>query len=231
MLNKKIGWIGLGRMGTPMVQKLLKKGMDVSIWNRTNSKAELLISDGAKVFENPSELSKLLQNPDLVDLTIEEIMRYDGPTNSLVRNVAKEHELHNKILKKGAKVILHPVRNPSAYGVATLNNRNKIIKIIEKPKKFVSNLAVTGLYFFDNNVINLAFFKENFESTCVNDENDFSSTPTSLLLNKFKRVGSNVNVTTNEVNNPNDIIKPKSIIGFISLKINDIKAHMVVSTV
>ena len=57
MLNKKIGWIGLGRMGTPMVQKLLKKGMDVSIWNRTKSKAELLISDGAKVFENPSELS------------------------------------------------------------------------------------------------------------------------------------------------------------------------------
>ena len=37
MLNKKIGWIGLGRMGTPMVQKLLKKGVDVSIWNRTKS--------------------------------------------------------------------------------------------------------------------------------------------------------------------------------------------------
>ena len=57
-------------------------------------------------------------------------------------------------LKKGAKVILHPVRNPSAYGVASINKKNKITKIIEKPKKFFSNLAVTGLYFFDNNVIN-----------------------------------------------------------------------------
>ena len=57
-------------------------------------------------------------------------------------------------LKKGAKVILHPVRNPSAYGVASVNKKNKITKIIEKPKKFFSNLAVTGLYFFDNKVVN-----------------------------------------------------------------------------
>ena len=59
-------------------------------------------------------------------------------------------------LKKGAKVILHPVRNPSAYGVASINKKNKITKIIEKPKKFVSNLAVTGLYFFDNKVVDYA---------------------------------------------------------------------------
>ena len=57
-------------------------------------------------------------------------------------------------LKKGAKVILHPVKNPSAYGIASVNKKNKIIKIIEKPKKFFSNLAVTGLYFFDNKVVN-----------------------------------------------------------------------------
>ena len=56
-------------------------------------------------------------------------------------------------MTKGAKVFLHPVKNPSAYGVATINNKKKIIQIIEKPKKTKSNLAVTGLYFFDNNVI------------------------------------------------------------------------------
>jgi glucose-1-phosphate thymidylyltransferase len=55
-------------------------------------------------------------------------------------------------LKRGARVFLHPVKNPSLYGVATLKN-NKIIKIIEKPQKTNSNLAITGLYFFDNNVI------------------------------------------------------------------------------
>ena len=65
-----------------------------------------------------------------------------------------------KILKKclklnqGATVILHPVKNPSLYGVASINNKNKVVKIIEKPKKFVSNLAITGLYFFDNKVVN-----------------------------------------------------------------------------
>ena len=56
-------------------------------------------------------------------------------------------------LNKGAKVILHPVSNASSYGVASINKKNKITKIIEKPKKFFSNLAVTGLYFFDNKVI------------------------------------------------------------------------------
>jgi glucose-1-phosphate thymidylyltransferase len=56
-------------------------------------------------------------------------------------------------LKSGAKVLLHTVSNPSQYGVVKLNKKNKILSIIEKPKKFLSNLAVTGLYFFDNNVI------------------------------------------------------------------------------
>ena len=56
-------------------------------------------------------------------------------------------------LRKGALVILHPVKNPSSYGVAKINKKNKIIKIIEKPKKFISNLAVTGLYLFDNKVV------------------------------------------------------------------------------
>ena len=56
-------------------------------------------------------------------------------------------------LSRGAKIFLHPVSNPSLYGVAKLDKKNKIINIIEKPKKKISNLAVTGLYFFDNEVI------------------------------------------------------------------------------
>ena len=56
-------------------------------------------------------------------------------------------------LNNGATVILHPVRNPSADGVASINRKNKITKIVEKPKNFFSNFAVTGLYFFDNKVV------------------------------------------------------------------------------
>ena len=57
-------------------------------------------------------------------------------------------------LNEGATVMLHPVSNPSSYGIASINKKNKITKIVEKPKKNFSNLAVTGLYFFDNNAIN-----------------------------------------------------------------------------
>ena len=56
-------------------------------------------------------------------------------------------------LKSGAKVFLHPVSNPSLYGIAKINKNRKILKIIEKPKKYISNLAITGLYFFDNKVV------------------------------------------------------------------------------
>jgi glucose-1-phosphate thymidylyltransferase len=55
-------------------------------------------------------------------------------------------------LKRGAKILLHKVNKPERYGVAKIR-KNKIINIKEKPKKFFSDLAVTGLYFFDNNVI------------------------------------------------------------------------------
>ena len=56
-------------------------------------------------------------------------------------------------LSRGAKVFLYPVKKPFLYGVATTDKKNKIIKIVEKPKKTKSNLAVTGLYFFDNKVV------------------------------------------------------------------------------
>ena len=60
-------------------------------------------------------------------------------------------------IKSGAKIILHSVQNPELFGVAKINQNNKkILKIVEKPKKFVSNHAITGLYFFDNNVIKYA---------------------------------------------------------------------------
>jgi glucose-1-phosphate thymidylyltransferase len=59
-------------------------------------------------------------------------------------------------IKSGAKIILHNVQNPELFGVAKINKNKKILKIIEKPKKFVSNNAITGLYFFDKNVVKYA---------------------------------------------------------------------------
>jgi glucose-1-phosphate thymidylyltransferase len=60
--------------------------------------------------------------------------------------------LQNTKLKSGARVVLHKVQKPEAFGVAKINSKNKIVAIKEKPKKFISDLAITGLYFFDKNV-------------------------------------------------------------------------------
>ena len=62
----------------------------------------------------------------------------------------------NTKIKKGARVVLHKVQHPEAFGVAKVDKKNRIILIKEKPKKFLSDLAITGLYFFDNNVVKLA---------------------------------------------------------------------------
>jgi glucose-1-phosphate thymidylyltransferase len=81
-------------------------------------------------------------------------------------------------LTNGAKVFLHPVRKPSLYGIATINKKNKITKIIEKPKKTNSNLAVTGLYFFDNKVVNFC------KSLKPSKRNELEIVD---LLNKYKK--------------------------------------------
>ncbi len=58
-------------------------------------------------------------------------------------------------LKNGAKVLLHRVNNPESFGVAKVFGK-KIKSIKEKPKKFMSDLAITGLYFFDKKVCSYA---------------------------------------------------------------------------
>ena len=60
--------------------------------------------------------------------------------------------IQNTKLQSGAKVVLHKVQKPESFGVAKINSKNQITLIKEKPKNFISDLAITGLYFFDKNV-------------------------------------------------------------------------------
>jgi len=83
-------------------------------------------------------------------------------------------------LQSGAKIFIHPVSNPSQYGVVKINSKNKILKIIEKPKKYLSNLAITGLYFFDNNVVK---YSNNLKPSKRNEIEIVD------LLNKYKKKG------------------------------------------
>ena len=59
-------------------------------------------------------------------------------------------------MNSGCKILIHPVSKPELYGVANINTNGKVISIKEKPKKSKSNFAITGLYFFDNKVVNFS---------------------------------------------------------------------------
>ena len=89
---------------------------------------------------------KFIDN-DSVALILGDNFFYAQSLTKTLQNAAK--------LTSGAKVFLHPVKNPKLYGIATIKNK-KIIHLKEKPSKPRSNLAVTGLYFFDKNSVELS---------------------------------------------------------------------------
>ena len=76
--KQKIGWIGMGRMGYPMAERLLKAGYDVSVWNRTRAKAEPLAKVGGKVVDNLLELKD-------VDVLFSIVSDRQGPRSGLFR--------------------------------------------------------------------------------------------------------------------------------------------------
>lgn len=63
----KIGWIGLGAMGAPMAQNLIKAGYEVSVYNRTKAKEQELLKQGARPAETPAEL---IESTDLVFIMV-----------------------------------------------------------------------------------------------------------------------------------------------------------------
>lgn len=70
-------------------------------------------------------------------------------------NLPKQLQQH-AALKQGATVFAYYVQDPSRYGVVQLDKNRQAVKIVEKPKQFISNWAVTGLYFYDNQVVEIA---------------------------------------------------------------------------
>ncbi|MBP6342583.1 MAG: glucose-1-phosphate thymidylyltransferase RfbA [Candidatus Omnitrophica bacterium] len=58
--------------------------------------------------------------------------------------------------KEGATIFAYSVKDPQRYGVVTLDKKHNVTSILEKPKKTNSSWAVTGLYFYDHHVVQIA---------------------------------------------------------------------------
>ncbi len=76
-------------------------------------------------------------------------------------NIFYGHGLPDKLRqaaaqKEGATIFGYWVKNPERYGVVTFDSENRALDIVEKPKEPTSNWAVTGLYFYDNRVLEIA---------------------------------------------------------------------------
>ncbi len=93
-------------------------------------------------------------------------------------NIYYAHHLSDMLKKaneinNGAVIFTYPVDNPQAYGVVEFDKHKKPIRIIEKPKHPPSNCAVTGLYFYDNQVVDIAkdvkpSLRGELEISCIN---------------------------------------------------------------
>jgi glucose-1-phosphate thymidylyltransferase len=76
-------------------------------------------------------------------------------------NIFYGHDFNNLLLnasnrKEGATIFTYHVHDPARYGVAEFDQTNKVVSLEEKPLKPKSNFAVTGLYFYDQDVVKLA---------------------------------------------------------------------------
>ena len=80
--DTKLGWIGAGRMGYAMAERLAKGGCDIAVWNRTKAKADPLSKYGAKVVNQLEELSTK-------DILFVMVSTYDDVKEVIAKALAK----------------------------------------------------------------------------------------------------------------------------------------------
>ena len=125
----------------PQYKKIIPDGKNYGI------KIEYLEQKNPNGLPEAFILGEKFINKQNVCLILGDNFFYGQNLSKILRNCTK--------LKNGAKVLLHRVNNPERFGVAKVSGK-KIKTIKEKPKKFISDLAITGLYFFDKKVCNYA---------------------------------------------------------------------------
>ncbi len=122
MPKPSIGWVGMGRMGYPMAERLINAGYDVRVWNRTRSKAEPLVERGARLVDRPADLvdSDVLATMVSTGKDVEAVCFGDGGVLSGTgapgvfldfSSIGVEHsaELRGRLAERGAEFVCAPV--------------------------------------------------------------------------------------------------------------------------
>lgn len=122
MSEQTIGWIGMGRMGYPMAERLVKAGYNVKVWNRTRSKAEPLAEKGATLVDSPAELADVDVLCTMVSTGKDVEALYFGENGVLTgqgvpavfldfSSIAVDHsaQLRQRLSDRGAEFLCSPV--------------------------------------------------------------------------------------------------------------------------
>lgn len=120
----------------PLYKKLLGTGQDIGL------KIEYKVQPKPKGIAQAFLIGKKFLNNNKCILILGDNIFWGNEIEKLLKK---------NINNNGATIFLYNVSDPSSYGVAKIKKK-KVTNIIEKPKKFISNKAVTGLYFFDEKV-------------------------------------------------------------------------------
>ena len=160
MADIEIGWIGMGRMGFPMAERLVKAGYSLKVWNRTRSKAEPLEKAGAILVDSPADLSGVDVLATMVSTgrDVEEL--YFGEVGVLSGGgvpkifldfssigVDQSAEIRSRLLEVGAQLVCCPV---SGNGKCVKAGKLSAVAsgpedIFKQVEEIISKIAVMGV--------------------------------------------------------------------------------------
>ena len=160
MADIEIGWIGMGRMGFPMAERLVKAGYSLKVWNRTRSKAEPLEKAGAVLVDSPADLSGVDVLATMVSTgrDVEEL--YFGEVGVLSGGgvpkifldfssigVDQSAEIRSRLLEVGAQLVCCPV---SGNGKCVKAGKLSAVAsgpedIFKQVEEIISKIAVMGV--------------------------------------------------------------------------------------
>ncbi len=146
---------------TPVYEKLLGTGKEIGV------SITYKVQDKPRGLADAFILGEEFIGSDSVCLVLGDNVFY-GQDFTRILNRAKEN-------KEGATIFGYPVRNPKAFGVVEFDKDWNVLSIEEKPEEPKSNYAVPGLYFYDNDVVEIAknvkpSKRGELEITAVNNE-------------------------------------------------------------